>query len=581
MWRRALFILSGIAAIAAQTAEYYEVQSLPGLDIEALGFSQHAGFIEISPETHGNLFFWMIEPNINTDKMILWLNGGPGCSSMDGLFLENGPFRINPDHTVNITSGGWQDHATVVFLDQPVGTGFSYTDVGGYTKNMTQIVDEFVLFIDKFFEVFPDLRNKDLYLAGESFAGTYIPYMSNRLLDLNKNSASEGYNIKGIAIGNGWISPLHQYNAYLDFAIKADLVPSHRMQYLGAIYEECKVALTNAETIHIYECERILTGILDGTVYEKDGAKYCVNMYDTRLTSLLDDGCGMAWPSDLDAVTTYLRSPELVRAVHAGKASGGWTECSQNVARNLAYTADEPAYNLLPRILEEIPVLLFSGDQDLICNVIGTEYLIGNMTWNGAKGFKTPETLDWYIDDKVVGSYTEQRNLSFVIIKNGSHMVSYDRPIETLDMINRFMGVGNNRVNGLKSHVGDKIAEEPTQDDPSSTTPPGSTISPTAGETMLPQEPENSNQEDEVEGTKHNYGWIALAGFIMLAAAIGAGYYWYGKKKNARKEYHSTAAGVTSGGLRGLFSIFSRNRRRPRPKLRLDDHDETNELYVF
>lgn len=73
---------------------------------------------------------------------------------------------------------------------------------------MTQITDEFVEFVDKLFTIFPKLRQQSLYIAGESFAGSYIPYFASRLLDINKGKRQ--YNIKGIAIGNGWISPKHQ-----------------------------------------------------------------------------------------------------------------------------------------------------------------------------------------------------------------------------------------------------------------------------------------------------------------------------------------------------------------------------------
>jgi carboxypeptidase D len=93
-------------------------------------------------------------------------------------------------------------------VDQPVGTGFSFADSDSYVHTMAETTDGFIQFIDKLFMIFPNLRQQSLYLSGESFAGSYIPYFASRLLDLNKEK--EQYNLKGIAIGNGWISAKHQ-----------------------------------------------------------------------------------------------------------------------------------------------------------------------------------------------------------------------------------------------------------------------------------------------------------------------------------------------------------------------------------
>ncbi|KAI9491365.1 serine carboxypeptidase-domain-containing protein [Zychaea mexicana] len=584
MWKSTLGLLTTlVATVAAQTADTYKIDKLPGLEAtEAEILSQYAGHIEIAPETHSNLFFWMIEQanEKNTEKLIIWLNGGPGCSSMDGLFLENGPYRINPDLTVNISSGGWQDHATVVYLDQPVGTGFSFADMNGYTKDMNQIVDGFMVFLEKFFDIFPHLKEQDMYLAGESYAGTYIPYFTTRILQDNKKAEDDiKYNIKGVAIGNGWISPEHQYDAYYDFAVANNLLHDNYKKLAETTLDKCHKALKedgDNVAVHSDTCERVLTTIIDSSVYIEDNAKYCINQYDIRLTNEEYPSCGMAWPYELDDVTDYLRTPELVKAVHADKQSGGWTECASAVSRKLDDKNSKSAYGLLPGILEEIPVLLFSGDQDLICNILGTQYLISNMTWNGAKGFKTAVTQDWLIDEKSVGSYTEARNLTLVVINEGSHMVPYDKPIETLDMINRFMGVGDNQVNGVASRVGDSSVVKPQGDE---TNPPkdnddDSSSSASAG-------------EEEEDPWAQYYSWGTSALIVVLLFAGLLGYCWYRNRKNKQQHGYERRPSASSRGAPassttvfggGFLGLFGKGKRNKRPKLRLDDQDDTNEL---
>jgi carboxypeptidase D len=96
---------------------------------------------------------------------------------------------------------------------------------------------------------------------------------------------------------------------------------------------------------------------------------------------------------------------------------------------------------LLPEILEKANVLLFSGDQDLICNHIGTEYLIANLTWHGKQGFQNAPKLRWTVDNTPAGVWREERNMTYVQLYNASHMVPYDVPLAALDMMNRFMGL--------------------------------------------------------------------------------------------------------------------------------------------
>ncbi|KAI9311883.1 Alpha/Beta hydrolase protein, partial [Dichotomocladium elegans] len=484
---------------------------------------------------------------------IFWLNGGPGCSSMDGMFLENGPYRVNHDLTLNITTGGWQDYATIVIVDQPAGTGFSYADHSGYMKNMEQVTDEFITFLDKFFGLFPHLKNYDTYLAGESFAGTYIPYFATRMLERNKKGKDQ-YNLQGIAIGNGWISPKHQYEAYRDFADANKLIPDRRQQLIDSALLRCRSQLKEEERINIGACERILEYILEGTITTKDDIEYCINEYDIRIKDeLKSEGCGMSWPHDLDFVKAYLSAADVKKAINVNNEGVNWSECNDRVYSQLDLDEDEPSYYLLPAIMEEIPVLLFSGDQDLICNVLGTQYLIGNMTWNGAKGFKFAEALNWYIDDKVVGTFTSERNLTFVVIHGGSHMVPYDKPMESLDMINRFIGVGNNKVNGLYSRIG----EEP----------------------VIPASGADVGDESELDKDEwaQYYSWGTSALIIVIFIACAFGYCWYKSRKQAREGYRQPLSNNEPMGG-GFLGLFGKGNRSNWSKLRLGDQDDTNEL---
>ncbi|KAI7876506.1 serine carboxypeptidase-domain-containing protein [Mucor mucedo] len=539
------------------------------------------------------------EEKVEQEKLIIWLNGGPGCSSMDGLFLENGPFRVQTDLTLTINPGGWQNYATNVYVDQPVGTGFSFANTDSYMHNMNQITDEFILFIDKLFVTFPHLAKQDFYIAGESYAGTYIPYFTAKLLELNKKEKK--YNVQGIAIGNGWISAQHQYDAYYDYSVANNLISPDRMPLISTHLKSCKEELKTKDTIHVSTCERILTDVIDSSTHDdENGERRCLNIYDIRSKEEPSPECGLSWPYELSDVTNYLRQPEVKKAVHAEKQILGWKECTSLVSIELHGDDSKPSYSLLPDILKEIPILLFSGEYDLICNYIGTEYLIGNMTWNGSRGFgKKTKKEDWKIDDKVVGYYTQERNLTYVLINDGSHMVPYDRPIECLDMINRFMNVGNNKVKGLKSQVGDRLPVIPTPDQPTNGTQndegkkegtnEGKKESTNDGKT----ESDTKGGDETTEGVTVDdewskyYSWGTTTLVIVILFALTLCCCWCrGNKRpsaSALDEFGGAPQrereGVKKAGLFGYIqNFFKSNKTDERRKFRLDDNDESNEL---
>lgn len=93
---------------------------------------------------------------------MIWLNGGPGCSSEDGALMEIGPYRLKDDHTLEYNDGSWNEFANVMFVDNPVGTGFSYVDTDSYIKELDVMADQFLVFLEKWFTLFPEYAADDV-----------------------------------------------------------------------------------------------------------------------------------------------------------------------------------------------------------------------------------------------------------------------------------------------------------------------------------------------------------------------------------------------------------------------------------
>ncbi|KAJ3298383.1 Cell death protease [Rhizoclosmatium sp. JEL0117] len=451
--------------------ENFVVKSLPGLsdkDLESLG-KMHAGLLPIGKDKEdlGSLFFWMF-PARNTHKtpkLVFWLNGGPGCSSMDGLFLENGPFIPNKDKSITLRSSSWNQDATVVYVDQPVGTGYSQpSSHSGYARSLTQVAQGFRGFLEHWFQVFgAELGHAEVYIAGESYAGQFIPYIAKNLLQdtsFNKGHSFE-INLKGILIGNGWIDPKSQYLSTLAYSLHHSLLSGDHLIGAKEATKRCEDAYKKSPpAIKSNDCEVIMNYVLDASTLSNGGG-VCLNMYDIRLKDEdSSGGCGLySWPPHLSEMKAYLGRADVKKAVHVIPADvhtgdSVWEECTDRVHNSLRGDIGEASVTLLPDLLRNINVLLFNGDMDLICNWFGLRDMVETMTWNGATGMNNAPIHKWTIDNTVEGWYQTARNLTFVLKYNASHMVPVDSPIASTDLFNRFIGATGSVAGSLVEDPG-------------------------------------------------------------------------------------------------------------------------------
>lgn len=298
-----------------------------------------------------------------------------------------------------------------------------------------------------------------IYFAGESFAGQHIPYIANAILERNEQlrltkSTASKWNVRGLLLGNAWISPKEQYQSYLPYAYEEGLVTegSSISKNLEVLQSVCNSRLETMKTqVNVEDCENVLQTLLEATT---DGNQQCYNMYDIRLQDQYSS-CGMNWPPDLANIKPYLRRPDVISALNINPhQTAGWEECSGMVHSHFDTQKSPASKELLPDLIESgVPILLFSGDKDLICNHVGTEQLINNMKWNGGTGFETSPGVwaprhDWTFEGEPAGIYQYARNLTYVLFYNASHMVPFDMPRQSRDMVDRFMRVDIASIGG-------------------------------------------------------------------------------------------------------------------------------------
>lgn len=194
-----------------QSGNIAEARSLSLVTKLTPNIVSYSGFFTVDEECDSNMFFWFFpaKNNYTENPLALWLNGGPGSSSLFGLFTENGPYELSLDLELKLREYSWNEESSVIYLDNPVGTGFSFAKgVECYSRNQSHVAKNAVNALEQFFELFPEFKDNKFFLTGESYAGKYIPSIGNAI----HQGPTTIKNLEGIAIGNGLIDPINQLN---------------------------------------------------------------------------------------------------------------------------------------------------------------------------------------------------------------------------------------------------------------------------------------------------------------------------------------------------------------------------------
>ena len=432
-------------AVNSLQASDFDVYDLPLVPKSLSSIRMHAGYLPVDSQHHGALFFchFAKKSSVEKSRTVIWLAGGPGGSSLSEAWMGIGPFRFQDKDTIVENSESWHLLANLLFVDQPVGTGFSYTDTNSFIHELEEMTNQFLHFLDRYIEIFPKLLEDDIYLAGSSFAGQYIPYIAQAVLE--KTSKMK---LRGLLIGNGWIDPVAIYMSYLPFAVENSLVMNDSNLYhrINDQVNLCQQALFNQ--VHVLEevCDSILDQILQyGAMNNRHGRNEkdrCVNVYDIRFDDVYPR-CGTNNPVDLNYVTSYLNRADVMSSLHAdGKVK--WTDFSYSVYTSFDVCHSTPSIQLLPDLLRRIPILLYNGEFDLISNHRATEKMIDTMPWNNKTGFDLGNgtlalTESWMVEGQSAGLIRTVGNLVYILFFNTGHLVTYYQTRRSRVMLQQFI----------------------------------------------------------------------------------------------------------------------------------------------
>uniref|UniRef100_A0A2K6R704 Carboxypeptidase n=1 Tax=Rhinopithecus roxellana TaxID=61622 RepID=A0A2K6R704_RHIRO len=372
-----------------------------------------------------------------SNLVVLWLNGGPGCSSLDGLLTEHGPFLVQPDGS-------------------PAGVGFSYSDDKFYATNDTEVAQSNFEALQDFFHLFPEYKNNKLFLTGESYAGIYIPTLAVLVMQ------DPSMNLQGLAVGNGLSSHEQNDNSLVYFAYyhgllgnrlwsslqthccsqnKCNFYDNKDPEWVTSLQEVARIV--GSSGLNIYNLYAPCAGGVPSHFrYEKDTVvvQDLGNIF-TRLPlkrtwhqALLRSGdkVRMDTPcTNTTATSTYLNNPYVRKALHIPEQLPQWDMC--NFLVNLQYRRLYRSMNsqyLKLLSSQKYQILIYNGDVDMFVDSLNQKMEVQRRPW-----------LVKYGDsgEQIAGFVKEFSHIAFLTIKGAGHMVPTDKPLAAFTMFSRFL----------------------------------------------------------------------------------------------------------------------------------------------
>lgn len=492
------FALVALAAQFAGAAHAPDrISSLPGWTGD-LPTPQYSGYLAASNTS--NLHYWFVESEEDPDNAptVLWLNGGPGCSSLDGFFYENGPFEIDTSDYSKLVEREyrWNKVANMIFLEAPVGVGFSYSDDKDYKCDDDRTARENRAAVEDFFVKFPELKKNKFFITGESYGGVYVPTFAEEIVKGQLDGTYTGAKLTGIAVGNGctgtelgicgsgpqgtyyeWTYLLgtsfvtmdlkEAINAECNWAAAKKNEPDALSVQCVSLLNEASTQIGHVNMYNIYGdcvsdsgCTKKDEGSEDRPPMSKIPLRpdYVVREEATgesrrlgRITPHGPDAC-----IDSAAASGYLNDPAVMEAIHVREPGYCWSVCGQQAGWSYKSTRPNLPRDTYPLLVQNIQVVIYNGDWDACVPFTDNEDWTENMgfpvrtAWHpwtytstsGAENQVAGYSVEYDISSGEVDDNSHSGSFEFITVRGGRHEVPETSPAQALQMLDNMF---NNR----------------------------------------------------------------------------------------------------------------------------------------
>ncbi|KAL5065583.1 hypothetical protein RYX36_027320 [Vicia faba] len=450
-----LFLLTTITSslfikasqINAETYESDRITDLPEQP-STPSISHFSGYITVN-EDHGRaLFYWFFEAQSQPSNkpLLLWLNGGPGCSSIGyGAVVEIGPLLVDKNgERLLFNPYSWNQEANLLFVESPVGVGFSYTNT---SSDLTILEDHFVAedtynFLVNWLQKFPQYNSRDFFIAGESYAGHYIPQLAELIFDRNKDRNRYSFiNLKGFIVRNPETENYYDSKGLLQFAWSHAVISDEQ-------YEKAKQVCDFKQSIWSNECNQAMNELYNDyseidiyNVYApacRLNTTSSVTSNDYRFKKMRIfggyDPCYSSYAEE------YFNRVDVQSSLHTNtktenNSNTSWKVCNASILRTYNFSV----FSVLPiytKLIKggDLKIWIYSGDADGRIPVMGTRYCIEALELPLKSTWKP-----WYHNDQVGGRIVEYEGLTYVTIRGAGHLVPLNKPTEALSLIHSFL----------------------------------------------------------------------------------------------------------------------------------------------
>ncbi|KAL5723254.1 Serine carboxypeptidase-like 25 [Ranunculus cassubicifolius] len=452
MAKRALLVVFMVIVTVVVSASYKEeeeadrISSLPGQP--KVSFDQFSGYVTVSKVGERALFYWLTEsPQESLSKpLVIWLNGGPGCSSIAyGASEEIGPFRLNKSGSgLYMNKFSWNTVANLLFLESPTGVGYSYSNKSSdlYNTGDDRTAKDNLQFLIRWMERFPRYKHREIYLTGESYAGHYVPQFAREIMKYNAVSKHH-LKLKGIMVGNAvtdnYYDNLGTVTYWWSHAMISDKTYN---QLLNTCDFRTQKNSDDCETLYAYAMDEEFGNIDQYNIY----APPCNKSNDSKTKRHALRLPHQPRPflrrlSGYDPCTEsyaeiYYNRPDVQKALHANitRIPYKWTACSEPLNRHW----NDSEVSILPIYKEMIAgglrIWVFSGDVDSVVPVTATRFglaqlkLVTKVPW-----------YPWYVKKQVAGWSEVYEGLTFATVRGAGHEVPLFKPRIALQLFKSFL----------------------------------------------------------------------------------------------------------------------------------------------
>eukprot|EP00928_Gymnodinium_smaydae_P080761 TRINITY_DN6439_c0_g1_i4.p1 TRINITY_DN6439_c0_g1~~TRINITY_DN6439_c0_g1_i4.p1 ORF type:complete len:485 (-),score=57.86 TRINITY_DN6439_c0_g1_i4:125-1579(-) len=446
-------------SLAAKESD--KVVSLPGWDGD-LPTTWYSGYLNFGKK-HLHYVFIETESKDPTAPVVLWMNGGPGCSSMDGLFYEHGPLLIDQDgKSFTRNPQAWTKLANMLYMEAPVGVGYSYSEDKEDTQHLddNQTAADNLQALKAFFAMFPEYKEREFYVSGESYGGVYVPTLSLKIFQ----DKSVDWKMKGFIVGNGVFDWNLMAQSSIPFLYGHGAISSQQMaeadlachgKYADpsdACQDVLDRLMKNAAGLNAYDYYRNCFSESSANDLSKSKPRPILGWHLAKNADLFHTLVQAPRPAHpalgenvpcIDSVggTNWLGREDVRQALHIEPSLPSWQICSASIhyTRDMSYSAPL----LYRQMMGKYRILVYNGDTDMACDYLSDSWAMSsiNATVDPAMNW-----VPWHVDAEggsqtagFVTKYVTGPGMHFLTVKGAGHMVPQWKPEAAYLMLDRFL----------------------------------------------------------------------------------------------------------------------------------------------